>query len=53
MFQIAVCEDEKADRDNLTGILIPLLDKYTEGYRITNFTSGRSEERRVGKECGS
>lgn len=27
MLQIAVCEDEKADRDNLTGILKPLLDK--------------------------
>ena len=40
MFQIAVCEDEKADRDNLTGILKPLLDKYTEEYRITYFTSG-------------
>ena len=40
MFQIAVCEDEKADRDNLTGILKPLLDKYTEGYRITYFTFG-------------
>ena len=40
MLQIAVCEDEQADRDNLTGILKPLLDKYTEEYRITNFTSG-------------
>ena len=30
MLQIAVCEDEQADRDNLTGILKPLLDKYTE-----------------------
>lgn len=40
MLHIAVCEDEQADRDNLTGILKPLLDKYTEGYRITNFISG-------------
>ncbi|NBJ94783.1 LytR/AlgR family response regulator transcription factor [Parablautia muri] len=42
MLQIAVCEDEQVDRDNLTGILKPLLDKYidTEEYRITNFTSG-------------
>ena len=40
MFQIAVCEDEKADRDNLRGILKPLLDKYTEEYRITYFTFG-------------
>ena len=40
MLQIAVCEDEQADRDNLTGILKPLLDKYTEEYRITYFTSG-------------
>ena len=40
MLQIAVCEDEQADRDNLIGILKPLLDKYTEEYRITNFTSG-------------
>ena len=40
MLQIAVCEDEQADRDNLTGILKPLLDKYAEEYRITSFTSG-------------
>ena len=40
MLKIAVCEDEKADRDNLTGILKPLLDKYTEEYHIKNFTSG-------------
>lgn len=42
MLQIAVCEDEQADRDHLIGILKPLLDKYieTEEYRITNFTSG-------------
>ena len=40
MLQIAVCEDEQADRDDLTGILKPLLDKYTEEYRITDFTSG-------------
>ncbi len=40
MLQIAVCEDEQADRDNLTGILKPLLDKYTEEYHIKNFTSG-------------
>ena len=37
MLQIAVCEDEQADRDNLIGILKPLLDKYTEGYRIRNY----------------
>ena len=40
MLQIAVCEDEQADRDNLIGILKPLLDKYTEEYWITNFPSG-------------
>ena len=40
MLEIAVCEDEQADRDNLIGILKPLLDKYEEEYRITNFTSG-------------
>ena len=40
MLQIAVCEDEQADRDDLTGILKPLLDKYTEEYHIKNFTSG-------------
>ena len=42
MLQIAVCEDEQADRDHLIGILKPLLDKYIESeeYRITNFTSG-------------
>ena len=38
MLQIAVCEDEQADRDDITGILKPLLDKYTEEYHITNFT---------------
>ncbi|NBI87003.1 response regulator [Lachnospiraceae bacterium] len=37
---MAVCEDEQADRDDFTGILKTLLDKYTEEYRITNFTSG-------------
>ena len=40
MLQIAVCEDEQADRDNLMGILKPLSDKHEEEYRITNFTSG-------------
>lgn len=40
MLQIAVCEDEQADRDDLINILEPLLDKYTEGYWITDFTSG-------------
>ncbi|NBI90932.1 response regulator [Lachnospiraceae bacterium] len=40
MLQIAVCKDEQADRDNLIDILKPLLDKYEEEYRITNFTSG-------------
>ena len=42
MLQIAVCEDEQADRDHLIGILKPLLDKYIESeeYRITNFISG-------------
>lgn len=40
MLQIAVCEDEQEDRDNLIGILRPLLDKYSEKYRITNFASG-------------
>ena len=40
MLEIAVCEDEQADRDNLIGILKPLLDNYIEEYRITNFTSG-------------
>ena len=40
MLEIAVCEDEQADRDNLIGILKPLLDKYTEEYQITNFASG-------------
>ena len=40
MLEIAVCEDEQADRDNLIGILEPLLDKYTKEYHIINFTSG-------------
>lgn len=40
MFQIAVCEDEQADRDNLIGILKSLLDKYIEEHRIMDFTSG-------------
>lgn len=40
MLQIAVCEDEQTDRDNLIAILKPLLDKHTEEYRITDFTSG-------------
>lgn len=34
MLQIAVCKDEQADRDNLIGILKPLLDKCTEEYRM-------------------
>ena len=41
MLQIAVCEDEQADRDNLIGILKPFLEKYEEEYRITNFTNRR------------
>ncbi len=40
MLQIAVCEDEQADRDNLIEILKPLLDKCKEEYRITCFSSG-------------
>lgn len=34
MLQIAVCED---DRDNLIGILKPLLDNYIEEYRVTDY----------------
>ncbi|MDE7284620.1 MAG: LytTR family DNA-binding domain-containing protein [Lachnospiraceae bacterium] len=40
MLQIAVCEDEQEDRNNLIGILNSLLGKYKEEYRITNFTTG-------------
>lgn len=40
MLQIAVCEDEKADRENLIGILEPLLHQYAPEYQITNFGAG-------------
>ena len=45
MLEIAVCEDEQADRDNLIGILKPLLDKCAEEYRITIFISGEEPHR--------
>lgn len=40
MLQIAVCEDEKAERNNLTEMLKLLLGKYVTDYRITNFAAG-------------
>ena len=40
MLQIAVCEDERADREHLIGILEPILRRYAPEYQITNFTAG-------------
>ncbi|MCM1428142.1 MAG: hypothetical protein NC118_16205 [Eubacterium sp.] len=40
MLQIAVCEDEKEDREYLVGMLESLLCRYVSNYRITSFSSG-------------
>ena len=40
MLQIAVCEDERTDREYLIGILEPILHRYTQEYQITNFSAG-------------
>lgn len=40
MIQIAVCEDEQEDKENLLRNLKPILDKYITEYKITCFTSG-------------
>ena len=47
MFQILIVEDDK----ELSQLFQKVLEK--NGYQVKSASDGRSEERRVGKECRS
>ena len=40
MLEIAICEDEQADRERLQGMLYAILDKYNMEQQITCYSSG-------------